>query len=155
MLNVVCLVGRIVAQPELRYLPNSNVAVCSFRIAVDRNFKDQNGNKQTDFIDCVAWRQTAEYLANYVDKGRLLSVEGSLQVRSWQAQDGTNRKTVEVKVDSIHTLDRKPTGDTYQQNVPAVVPPDPFSATEGIPDWSGSSTNSSNDNMNYDPFSDD
>ena len=69
-MNVVILIGRLVAQPELKYT-QANVAVCSFRLAVDRRFKDQSGNKQTDFIDCVAWRQQAEFMTNYLEKGKL------------------------------------------------------------------------------------
>lgn len=164
MMNVVCLIGRLVAQPELKYTSGSNIAVCSFRIAVDRRFKDQSGQKMTDFIDIVAWRQNAEFVANYGDKGRLISVTGTLQVRSWQAQDGSPRKTVEVVADSIQTLDRRPSqnGDAYgQAPIPAVAPPDPFGATDGIPNWgdySQTAQNTQNSNkvegVDYDPFSD-
>ena len=161
-MNAVFLIGRLVAQPELKYT-GANVAVCSFRIAVDRKFKDQNGNKATDFIDCVAWRQSAEFLSQYCDKGNLVAVQGTLQVRSWQAQDGSARKTVEVVVDSIQGLERKRTADTYgQAPIPAVAPPDPFNATEGIPDWNATANNNYSsqqpankvDGVDYDPFSD-
>lgn len=105
MLNVVALVGRVVADPELKYTP-SGIAVCSFRIAVDRRFKSESGEKQTDFIDIVAWRQSAEFAANYLSKGRLVAVDGRLQQRSWVQQDGQKRSKVEVVADNVQGLDR-------------------------------------------------
>lgn len=159
-MNVVCLIGRLVAQPELKYTAGSNIPVCSFRIAVDRRFKDQNGNRTADFIDVVAWRQQAEILVKYCDKGRLIGVQGQIQVRSWQAQDGSPRKSVEVVADSIQFLERRQQNDGYNQApVPSVAPPDPFGATDGIPNWGDYQTSSVSqpskaDDMDYDPFSD-
>ena len=86
-MNVVVLIGRLVADPELRYTP-SGVAVCSFRIAVDRWAKSETGEKEADFIDIVAWRHSAEYAANYLTKGQRVAVNGRLQVRSWVQPDG-------------------------------------------------------------------
>lgn len=105
MLNVVALVGRLVADPELKYTP-SGVAVSTLTIAVDRRFKSESGEKQTDFFDIVCWRQSAEFAANYLSKGRLVSVQGKLQQRSWVQQDGQKRSKVEVVADSIQGLDR-------------------------------------------------
>jgi single-strand DNA-binding protein len=106
MLNVVVLVGRMVADPELKYTP-SGVAVCSFRIAVDRWQRSESGEKQADFFDIVAWRQSAEFVANYLTKGRLVSVNGRLQQRSWVQQDGQKRYKVEVVANEVQGLDSK------------------------------------------------
>ena len=104
-MNTVCLIGRLVADPELRFSP-AGVAVCNFRIAVDRRFKSESGEKQTDFFDVVAWRQTAEFAAKYLSKGRLVSVTGTLQQRSWVQQDGQKRSKVEVVADQLQGLDK-------------------------------------------------
>jgi single-strand DNA-binding protein len=105
MLNRVILVGRLVADPELRYTP-SGVPVASLRLAVDRQFKSQGGERETDFINIVAWRRTAEFAANYLSKGRLISVEGRLQVRQWTTQDGQRRTSYDVVADNLQALDR-------------------------------------------------
>jgi single-strand DNA-binding protein len=105
MLNRVILIGRLTADPELRYTP-SGVPVASFRLAVDRQFKRQGGERETDFINIVAWRQSAEFAANYLGKGRLISVEGRLQVRQWTTQDGQRRTSYDVVADNIQGLDR-------------------------------------------------
>lgn len=106
MLNKVILIGRLATDPELKYTP-SGVAVTSFRIAVDRRMTpNEQGEKETDFIDIVAWRQSAEFAANYLTKGRLIAVDGRLQVRPWVAQDGTKRRSVEVVAYDIRSLDR-------------------------------------------------
>lgn len=106
MLNAVVLIGRMVADPELKYTP-SGVAVCQFRIAVDRRFKSESGEKQADFIDIVAWRQSAEFAANYLAKGRLIAVQGRLQSRSWvDEKTQLKRYKTEVVCDSIQGLDR-------------------------------------------------
>ncbi|MGE5577940.1 MAG: single-stranded DNA-binding protein [Syntrophothermus sp.] len=105
MLNRIVLIGRLTADPALRFTP-SGVAVCSFTMAVDRPFKNQQGERETDFIDIVVWRKLAETCANHLSKGRLVAVEGRLQVRSYEAQDGSKRKAVEVIADSIQFLDR-------------------------------------------------
>jgi single-strand DNA-binding protein len=105
MLNRVVLIGRLVADPELRYTP-SGVPVANFRIAVDRRFTNAAGERETDFINIVAWRQSAEFAANYLGKGRLVAVDGRLQIRQWTTQDGQRRQTAEVVADSIQGLDR-------------------------------------------------
>lgn len=106
MLNKVILIGRLATDPELKYTP-SGVAVTSFRIAVDRRMTpNEAGEKETDFIDIVAWRQSAEFAANYLTKGRLIAVDGRLQVRPWVAQDGTKRRSVEVVAFDIRSLER-------------------------------------------------
>ena len=104
-MNTVCLIGRLVADPELKYTPSGN-AVCNFRVAVDRRFKSESGEKQTDFFDVVAWRQSAEFAAKYLNKGRLVSITGTLQQRSWVQQDGQKRSKVEVVADQLQGLDK-------------------------------------------------
>ena len=99
MLNKWIGMGRLVADPELRSTPNG-VYVCSFRIAVDRNFKSGNGEKQTDFIDVVAWRGTAEFIARYFSKGKMIIVEGSIQSRNYEDRNGNKRTAIEVAADN-------------------------------------------------------
>jgi single-strand DNA-binding protein len=105
MLNRVILIGRVANDPELKYTP-SGVAVSTFRIAVNRPFKNQQGENEADFIDIVAWRQNAEFAANYLGKGRLVAVEGRLQIRSYTNQAGEKRRVAEVVCDTVRGLDR-------------------------------------------------
>ena len=100
MLNRVILMGRITQDLELK-TTQSGVSVLSFTIAVDRNYARQGEERQTDFIDCVAWRQQAEFINRYFGKGRMIAVEGSLQKRSYDAKDGSKRWVTEVVVDSV------------------------------------------------------
>ncbi len=119
MLNRIILIGRLTRDPELRYTPNG-VAVASFTLAVDRPFTNQQGEKAADFIDIVTWRQLAETCANYLGKGRLVAVEGRLQIRSYDAQDGQRRKVAEVVAEMVRFLDRsKPAAG---EGVPATQP---------------------------------
>jgi len=103
MLNRIVLIGRLVADPQLRYT-QSGTAVANFRIAVDRPFSNQQGERETDFIDVVAWRKLAETIANNLNKGRLVGVDGRLQVREYE-HDGQRRRTAEVVADSVEFLD--------------------------------------------------
>ncbi len=106
MYNRIVLVGRLTADPELRYTP-SGVPVANFRLAVDRQMKNQAGEKETDFINIVLWRQQAEFAANYLNKGRLVLIEGRLQIRNWTTQDGQRRTTAEVVGNNVQGLDRR------------------------------------------------
>ncbi len=124
MYNRVILIGRLTRDPELRYVP-SGAPVVSFTLAVDRPFRDQQGNRETDFIDIVAWRKLAEQVSQYVTKGRLVAVEGRLQIRSYETQDGQKRKVAEVVADGIRFLDRARTGGTESQTVDEPVPESP------------------------------
>lgn len=124
MYNRVILIGRLTRDPELRYVP-SGAPVASFTLAVDRPFRDQQGNRETDFIDVVAWRKLAEQVSQYVTKGRLVAVEGRLQIRSYETQDGQKRKVAEVVADGIRFLDRARTGGTESQTVDEPVPESP------------------------------
>ena len=111
MLNKVIIMGRLVKDPELRRT-QSGTAVTSFRIAVDRDFKGQDGSKQADFFDVVAWRATAEFVSKYFTKGRMAIVEGRLQLRDWQDKDGNKRRSAEVVADNVYFGDSKKEGDS-------------------------------------------
>ena len=106
-MNKVILIGRITKDPEIKYTPSGN-AFMVFALAVDRGYKDETGNTPTDFISCVAWRQQAEFIANYIKKGYLIAISGALQVRSYQAQNGENRIITEVVLDDVKNLTPKP-----------------------------------------------
>ena len=99
------LVGRLCNDPELKYTP-SGVAVANFRVAVNRPFTNSQGEREADFIDTVAWRQSAEFAANHLHKGRLVLVEGRLQVRTWETPEGQRRRAMEVVADTLRALDR-------------------------------------------------
>lgn len=106
MLNKIIIMGRLTRDPELRRT-QGGTAVTSFTMAVDRDFKSQSGEKETDFIDVVAWRNTGEFAAKYLAKGRMAAVEGRIQVRDWQDKDGNRRKSVEVVADNVYFADSK------------------------------------------------
>lgn len=106
MLNRVAIAGRLGRDPELRY-STSNVPVSNFVLAVDRDYKDVNGERGVDWIECVAWRGTAEFVSKYFSKGRVAIVTGRLQVRNWTDKDGNNRKTTEVVADNVYFGDSK------------------------------------------------
>ena len=106
MLNKIILMGRLTRDPELRRT-ESGTAVCSFSIAVDRDFKSKNGEKETDFIDIVAWRATAEFVSKYFTKGRMAVVEGRLQIRDWTDKDGNKRRRAEVIANNVYFGDSK------------------------------------------------
>jgi len=106
VLNRVILIGRLTRDPELRYVP-SGQPVASFTLAVDRPFVNQQGERGTDFIDIVAWRRLAEQVTQHLSKGRLVAIEGRLQIRSYETQDGQKRKVAEVVADAVRFLDRK------------------------------------------------
>lgn len=116
MLNRVVLMGRLTKDPELRKT-QSGLSVTSFTLAVDRDFKDkQSGEKSTDFIDVVAWRQTAEFACKYFSKGRMAVVEGRLQIRDWTDRDSGKRRSAEVVADSLYFGDSKRDGDSGSQS---------------------------------------
>ena len=102
MLNHIVIMGRLTRDPELRRT-GSGIAVASFSVAVDRDFgKNENGERETDFIDCVAWRQTGEFVSKYFSKGSMAVVSGRLQSRSWTDKDGNKRRTAEVVADNVY-----------------------------------------------------
>lgn len=107
MLNKVLLIGRMTKDPELKFTP-SNVAVVAFTIAVDRKYQKQGEERQADFINCVAWRSTAEFIAKYFTKGQMINVCGSLQTRSWDDAQGVTRYATEVIADEVNFCGDKP-----------------------------------------------
>ena len=109
MLNKIILMGRLTRDPELRRT-GTGTAVTSFSLAVDRDFKSQSGEKETDFIDIVAWRSAAEFVSKYFTKGRMAVVEGRLQIRDWTDKDGGKRRSAEVVADNVYFGDSKRDG---------------------------------------------
>ena len=106
MLNKVILMGRFTRDPELRSTPQG-VSTCSFSIAVDRNFARQGEERKADFINCVAWRQTAEFISKYFKKGSMVALEGSIQTRSWDDNEGKKRYATEVIVSQVYFAESK------------------------------------------------
>lgn len=106
MLNRVVLMGRLAADPELRFTPN-NVAVASFTLAVGRTYVTKGGDRQTDWVDIVAWRQTAEFISKFFKKGQLMAVEGTLQTRTYEDKNGNKRKAVEVVAENAFFCESK------------------------------------------------
>lgn len=115
MLNVVVLMGRLVADPELRHTPN-NVAVTTIRIAVDRNYSKAGAERQTDFIDVTAWRQTAEFVCRYFTKGSMIAVQGSLRVDNYTDRDGNKRTRYDVQADNVSFCGSKRESGNYEEN---------------------------------------
>lgn len=116
MLNRIVLMGRLTRDPELRKT-QSDTPVCSFSLAVDRDYKKDGEKKETDFIDIVAWRATAEFVSKFFTKGRMAVVEGRLQIRDWTDKEGNKRRSAEVIADNVYFGDSKPKNGG--ENVPA------------------------------------
>ena len=130
MLNKVILMGRFTRDPELRSTPQG-IMTCSFSIAVDRNFVRAGEERKADFINCVAWRQTAEFISKYFRKGSMVALEGSLQTRSWDDQDGKKRYATDVVVNQVYFAESKrdsqSAGDDYSQAMDFGSLPEPIS----------------------------
>lgn len=125
MLNHIVIMGRMVRDPELR-TTQSGTNVCSFTLACDRDFKAKDsGEKETDFIDCVAWRSTAEFVSKYFTKGRMMAVEGRLQLRDWVDKEKNKRRSAEIQVSSAYFADSK----SKEQEPPEVS----HGAADGFP----------------------
>ena len=125
MLNHITIMGRLTRDPELRRT-GTGTAVASFCVAVDRDFADkQSGVKETDFLDCVAWRQTGEFVSKYFKKGAMIVVSGRLQIRSWNDKDGNKRKSAEIVADNCYF------GSTKNDNAPVGtgIPDGPYPQT--------------------------
>jgi len=144
MLNRVVLIGRLANDPELKYTP-SGIPVATFTLAVNRPIPNAQGEREADFIPIVAWRQSAEFASNYLTKGRLVAVDGKLQIRSWVTQDGSRRKVAEVVADNLRSLDR-PKEQAEPAAAPAAVPATEEPTAEG----SGEAT----EDKFEDPFAD-
>ena len=115
MLNIVILMGRLTADPELKKTP-SGVSVTTFTVAVTRSYVKQGEERQSDFIECVAWRNTADFICKYFRKVQMIAVQGSIQTRSYQDKNGNKRKAVEVQVDKVFFADSKGSSRGVQQN---------------------------------------
>ena len=114
-LNHITIMGRFTKDPELRRT-NSGTAVASFTLAVDRDFSGKDAEKETDFIDCTAWRHTAEFVSQYFGKGRMAVVAGRLQMRSWTDKDGNKRRNAEVVADNVYFADSKKSETTQNSD---------------------------------------
>ncbi len=132
MLNKVIIMGRLTAYPELKYT-TSGTPVTSFAIACNRDFKDANGNNATDFFDVIAWRERAEFATKYLQKGRQIAVEGSLQTRKYTDKNGSSHKVVEIVASSIYFADSKAEGKKEGDAAPAFE----ASSSEGFTEVSG------------------
>ena len=143
MLNRVILIGRLATDPELKYTP-SGIAVANFVLAVNR-VPNAQGEREADFIPIVVWRQSAEFAANYLTKGRMVAVDGRLQIRSWVAQDGTRRKNAEVVADNLKSLDKPKESSA----APSIGDEPPATADSGP----APATDSGSDELD-DPFAD-
>ena len=121
MLNKIILMGRLAREPELKRT-TSGTEVTSFSLAVDRDFKSHSGEKETDWIDCVAWRGTAETVCKYFTKGRMMIVVGRLQIRDWADKDGGKRRSAEVVADNVYFADskRSESNDNQRENFNAL-----------------------------------
>lgn len=115
MLNKIVLMGRFTKDPELRHTTNGT-PVASFALAVDRDFKNKDGEKEADFFDFVAWRSTAEFVSKYFSKGRMAVVEGRLQSRNYTDKDGNKRKAVEIVADNVYFGDSKTSGNNQGES---------------------------------------
>lgn len=124
MLNHIVLMGRLTRDPELRRT-GSGIAVASFTLAVDRDFKSQNGEKECDFIDIVAWRSTGEFVSKYFTKGSMAVVSGRLQIRDWTDREGGKRRSAEVVADNVYFGEskRRDGGDTSRPAAPSASAP--------------------------------
>ncbi|MFR9259617.1 MAG: single-stranded DNA-binding protein [Christensenellales bacterium] len=131
-MNKVILIGNLAADPESR-TTQSGVQQCTLRLAVQRRFANQQGQREADFFNVVCWRQTAEFAARYLSKGRKIAVEGSIQNRSYTAQDGSKRYVTEINAEHIESLDRAPeTAPQPAAQAPKAEPPKQMRADEFI-----------------------
>ncbi len=141
MLNHIVIMGRLTRDPELRRT-GSGIAVTSFSLAVDRDFSPKDGGeRETDFIDCVAWRSTGEFVSKYFTKGSMAVVSGRLQIRSWNDKDGNKRRSAEVVADNVYFGDSKRSGD-QQRSGSYDSAPAPYGSAPGYgaapaPSYSG------------------
>ena len=122
MLNHITIMGRLVRDPELRRT-GSGIAVTSFTLAVDRDYKSNSGEKETDFIECVAWRNTGEFVGKYFTKGRMAVVSGKLQIRGWTDKDGNKRRTAEVLAENVYFADSNKEASESNATAGGFAPP--------------------------------
>ncbi len=131
MLNQVALMGRLTADPELRHTP-SDIAVTTFTLAVNRSYVKQGAERQTDFIDIVAWRNTADFICRYFKKGQMMAVEGSIQTRTYTDKEGKNRKAFEILANNVYFTESKNPGSapsgSFEQRADLPIAEESFSA---------------------------
>ena len=138
MLNHIAIMGRLGRDPELRHT-QSGTPVASFSLAVDRDFKDKNtGERTTDWVDVVAWRSTGEFVSKYLAKGRMVVVEGRLQMRDWTDKEGNKRRSAEVVASSVYFADSKPSDGQGSEQKKAAKKDDGFNPPEGFQTGGGS-----------------
>ena len=142
MLNRIILIGRLTKDPELKYTPNSGVALASFTLAVDRPFQSSRREKETDFIRIICWGKLAERCKQHLGKGRLVAVDGRLQIRNWDTPQGERRNIAEVRADDVRFLDRAPhreeegvpvEEEDYQDPYDGIEAPAPAPVSEETP----------------------
>lgn len=121
MLNQIVIMGRMTRDPELRRT-GSGVAVANFTVAVDRDFKGPDGEKKTDFLDCVAWRQTGEFVSKFFRKGSMIAVSGRLEIRDWTDKDGGKRRSAEINVNNAYFAESKKASDPGPQSAQSAYP---------------------------------
>lgn len=134
MLNHIVIMGRLTRDPELRRT-GSGLAVTNFSVAVDRDFKSDSGEKETDFIDCVAWRATAEFVNKYMKKGSMVAVSGRLQIRQWTDNDGNKRRTAEIVADNVYFGESKKDSSTADQGYTGFARTAPAPVTPSAEDY--------------------
>lgn len=152
MLNRVVLVGRLTKDPDLRYTP-SGVAVANFTVAVNRPFSNQQGDREADFINCVVWRRPAENLANYMKKGSMIGVDGRVQTRSFDNQEGKRVFVTEIVADSVQFLDSKGSSQGGGNRGDSGFQPNQNQQPSGN-NFGSNQNNSNNNNRQDDPFAD-
>ena len=129
MLNNAVIMGRLVAQPELK-TTGSGISVTSFTVAVDRRFVKQGEERQADFIDVIAWRQSAEFVCKYFSKGSMIAVQGSIQTRTYEDKDGNKRKAVEIVADNVSFCGSKNDNSAHNQNASSLPPAPAYSTAD-------------------------
>lgn len=125
MLNVVAITGRLTADPELKKT-NTGTSVCSFTVAVDRNFVKQGEERQADFLEVVAWKNAAEFVSKYFQKGSMIAVQGTIQTRNWEDKNGNKRKSTEIIADQISFCGGKAEEKPAKPNIEYEVPPEMY-----------------------------
>lgn len=131
VINRVVLVGRLTANPETRTTQNG-VAVCNFTVACDRRFVKQGEERQADFINCIAWKQTGEFVSKYFVKGNRIALDGSIQTRSWDDKNGNKRYATEVVVDHVEFAQSKGEGQAAEQTAAQTAPSEPTGDIDGF-----------------------
>ena len=140
MLNVAVIMGRLTADPELRHTA-SGITVTTFTVAVDRSYAKAGTERQTDFIDVVAWRQTAEFVCKYFQKGSMIAVTGSIQVRNYEDKQGNKRKAVEIQANEVSfTGSKRKSGSASGSYAPSPAPSQPAAFNEPAPAYSSGSS---------------